>query len=237
MSEFKQRVGRRIAEAREAKGWTQVQLARLLPTSVDGANVPFHVGLPCARSSSSDRLYFKRRPADCTTVMTGYGLAGMVRLRDIRWTGWRRSVATGRGTRLSTRAGVPPWPVTVHASRRRLACNGVDDYYSRLRLPHGRSVWVAPSCEGDYLLGTFRRAMLAWPAAGGYADHDAHVESASCDFGAPGVWRCRGEMTTVVDRRVDDLVRVGERCRYRFAVRTAGYAIHKVHPASGCETA
>lgn len=39
MSEFKERVGRRIADARDAKGWTQVQLARHMPSSVDGATI------------------------------------------------------------------------------------------------------------------------------------------------------------------------------------------------------
>lgn len=38
-AEYKARVGARIRQAREAKGWTQSRLARELPESVDGPSV------------------------------------------------------------------------------------------------------------------------------------------------------------------------------------------------------
>lgn len=38
-AEYKARVGARIRDAREAKGWTQTQLARQLPGTVDGASI------------------------------------------------------------------------------------------------------------------------------------------------------------------------------------------------------
>jgi transcriptional regulator with XRE-family HTH domain len=37
--EYKQRVGRRIREARKEKGWSQAQLARALPGTVDGPSI------------------------------------------------------------------------------------------------------------------------------------------------------------------------------------------------------
>lgn len=106
--------------------------------------------LLCLPNKTSERREVREKPRRCTTLGPRNGFSDSVNLVKVRWRGWGRRVARGRGIERGFKLPLTRIRVRLTAYRRRHVCGG-DYLYTRLkaRSRYGVTVVKLPRRCGD----------------------------------------------------------------------------------------